>query len=56
MKHETGTHHAPHAVHTKMSFVSIVLEMCICGLMAAAIAIWYTNATKVVQDNGFVTR
>lgn len=35
---------------------TVALELCICSLMVAAVAVWFSNAVKVTQDSGFLTR
>jgi len=43
--------------HSVNSIATVVIELCICGMMLAALAIWFSNAIQVTQsDNAFLTR
>jgi len=38
------------------SLATVVIELCICGMMLASCAIWFSNAIQVTQDSAFLTR
>lgn len=41
---------------SRTSLRSLVFELTLCGLMLAAVAVWYVYATSIVQDDVFLTR
>ena len=41
---------------SRTSLVSIIFELCLCGVMLGAVATWYYYATALVQDGAFSTR
>ena len=42
--------------HSVNSLATVVIELCICGMMLSALSIWFSNAIQVTQDNAFLTR
>ena len=38
------------------SLATVMIELCICCMMVAALSIWFSNAIQVTQDNAFLTR
>jgi len=41
---------------SRTSLVSIIFELCLCGVMLGAVATWYIYTTSLVQDGVFSTR
>ncbi len=46
----------PKRFRTRTSLFMIVFELCLCGIMCAAVAMWYMYATTLVQQDVFSSR